>query len=38
MKKSILMVLLAGFAFSAANAGEYDISVDRVRIDTGDFT
>ncbi|MDX1553751.1 MAG: copper resistance system multicopper oxidase, partial [Marinobacter sp.] len=38
MKKSILMVLLAGFAFSAANAGEYDISVDRVQIDTGDFT
>lgn len=38
MKKSILMVLLAGFAFSAANAGEYDITVDRVQIDTGDFT
>lgn len=37
MKKSLLIAVLAGFATMAANAGEYDISVDRVEIDTGDF-
>ncbi|MDZ7841688.1 MAG: copper resistance system multicopper oxidase [Gammaproteobacteria bacterium] len=37
MKKSMLVAMLAGFASLAANAGEYDITVDRVRIDTGDF-
>ncbi|TGN40432.1 copper resistance system multicopper oxidase [Marinobacter confluentis] len=37
MKKSILLAMLAGFASLAAHAGEYDISVDRVQIDTGDF-
>ena len=37
MKKSILMAMLAGFAAATVNAGEYDISVDRVEIDTGDF-
>jgi L-ascorbate oxidase len=37
MKKSFLIALLAGFAPLAAIAGEYDISVDRVQIDTGDF-
>ncbi|MEX2473885.1 multicopper oxidase domain-containing protein, partial [Marinobacter sp.] len=37
MKKSILMAMLAGFAIATANAGEYDITVDRVEIDTGDF-
>lgn len=37
MKKTILIAMLAGFASLAANAGEYDISVDRVQIDTGDF-
>ncbi|SFR44388.1 L-ascorbate oxidase [Marinobacter daqiaonensis] len=37
MKRSILTALLAGFASLAVNAGEYNISVDRVQIDTGDF-
>ncbi|MBO6850930.1 MAG: copper resistance system multicopper oxidase [Marinobacter sp.] len=37
MKKSMLIAALAGFATMAAHAGEYDISVDRVEIDTGDF-
>lgn len=37
MKKACLTAILAGFAFSSASAGEYDISVDRVLIDTGDF-
>ncbi len=37
MKKACLTAILAGFAFSSASAGEYDISVDRVQIDTGDF-
>lgn len=37
MKKSLLIVMLAGFATMAANAGEYELSVDRVEIDTGDF-
>lgn len=37
MKKFILTAMLAGFAAATVNAGEYDISVDRVQIDTGDF-
>ena len=37
MKKACLTAILAGFAFSSASAGEYDLSVDRVQIDTGDF-
>ncbi|MEX0731213.1 MAG: copper resistance system multicopper oxidase [Aquisalimonadaceae bacterium] len=37
MKTSILVAIVAGFASLTANAGEYDISVDRVQIDTGDF-
>ncbi len=37
MKKSLLIAVLAGFTTMVANAGEYDISVDRVQIDTGDF-
>ncbi|WP_092008596.1 copper resistance system multicopper oxidase [Marinobacter daqiaonensis] len=37
LKRSILTALLAGFASLAVNAGEYNISVDRVQIDTGDF-
>jgi len=37
MKTSILIAILAAFAPAVAGAGEYDITVDRVQIDTGDF-
>ena len=37
MKKSIVIAMLAGFAATVAHAGEYDLTVDRVQIDTGDF-
>ncbi len=37
MKKRILAALAGGILSAAANAGEYNITVDRVQIDTGDF-
>lgn len=37
MNKCILAVVLAGLMPFQVFAGEYDISVDRVQIDTGDF-
>ncbi|MFN2361923.1 MAG: copper resistance system multicopper oxidase [Marinobacter sp.] len=37
MNKRILAAVLGGFVSIAVHAGEYDISVDRVQIDTGDF-
>ncbi|HBC33774.1 MAG TPA: copper oxidase, partial [Marinobacter adhaerens] len=37
MKKRMLAAIFGGLLSMAASAAEYNISVDRVQIDTGDF-